>query len=169
MPWRRMGKRRYRSTVLDFNTRLRWVPSLTQVPFALWKWGPGAHWLGCSVGPKAGLNTVEKRSIFHCRESNLGRSARIVSRCQLSYPHNETSLNYTKCNLGVLVSHCTLFPIIFISVITDAAEIHHTSITYCMFRPFDHHHYDHHVFVRGQHCRQQRMSIIDDVPEGLYM
>jgi hypothetical protein len=32
MPWKRMGERRYSSTILDFGTRWRWVVSFTPLP-----------------------------------------------------------------------------------------------------------------------------------------
>jgi hypothetical protein len=31
-----------------------------------------SHWIGGWVGPRTGLDDVEKRKIFHCRESNQG-------------------------------------------------------------------------------------------------
>jgi hypothetical protein len=37
---------------------------------------PGTHWIGGWVGPTAGLDAVEKRKIFHCRELNPGLPAR---------------------------------------------------------------------------------------------
>jgi hypothetical protein len=37
---------------------------------------PGIHWIGGWVGPRAGLNIMEKRKICHCREPNSGRIAR---------------------------------------------------------------------------------------------
>jgi hypothetical protein len=36
---------------------------------------PGTHWIRGCVGPRAGLDAVEKRQMFHCRESNPGRPA----------------------------------------------------------------------------------------------
>jgi len=38
---------------------------------------PGTHWIGDSVGPRLGLNTVTKRKIPNsCRESSPDHSAR---------------------------------------------------------------------------------------------
>jgi hypothetical protein len=37
--------------------------------------GPGIRWIGGWVGPRVGLDAVEKRKIKHWRESNLGRPA----------------------------------------------------------------------------------------------
>jgi hypothetical protein len=37
---------------------------------------PGTHWIGGWLGPRVGLDDVEKGKIRHCRESNPGRPAR---------------------------------------------------------------------------------------------
>jgi hypothetical protein len=37
---------------------------------------PGTQWIGGWVGPRTGLEVVEKRNIFPCRQSNPGRPAR---------------------------------------------------------------------------------------------
>jgi hypothetical protein len=34
------------------------------------------HWIRGWVGPRVGLDAVEKRKILHCRESNPGRPTR---------------------------------------------------------------------------------------------
>jgi hypothetical protein len=47
---------------------------------------PGTHWIGCWVGPRAGLDAVKKRKTLHCREWNPGRPARSQSLYRLSYP-----------------------------------------------------------------------------------
>jgi hypothetical protein len=44
----------------------------------------GTHWIGGWVGPRVGLDAVEKRQILHNWESNPGRRARKLYR--LSYP-----------------------------------------------------------------------------------
>jgi hypothetical protein len=36
---------------------------------------PGTHRIGGWVGPRVGLDAVEKRKVLHCRESNPGRPA----------------------------------------------------------------------------------------------
>jgi hypothetical protein len=42
--------------------------------FTSWERAPGTHWTGGWVGPRAGLDIVEKRKIScHYRESNPGR------------------------------------------------------------------------------------------------
>jgi hypothetical protein len=43
------------------------------------------HWIGGWVGPRAGLDAVEKRKFLVCRELNPGRPARSLSLCRLSY------------------------------------------------------------------------------------
>jgi hypothetical protein len=47
---------------------------------------PGTHWIGGWVGPRTGLDAVEKRKAFPCLESKLGCSARSPSLYQLSCP-----------------------------------------------------------------------------------
>jgi hypothetical protein len=47
----------------------------------------GTHWIGGWVGPRVGLDTVEKRKILHCQELNLGHPASSLWLCQLSYPN----------------------------------------------------------------------------------
>jgi hypothetical protein len=37
------------------------------------------YWIGSWVGPRVGLDAVEKRQILYCRESNPGRPARSSS------------------------------------------------------------------------------------------
>jgi hypothetical protein len=37
---------------------------------------PGTHWIGGWVGPRAGLDAVQKRKILHFRESNPSRRSR---------------------------------------------------------------------------------------------
>jgi hypothetical protein len=36
----------------------------------------GTHWIAGWVGPKSGLDAVEKKKILYCRESNADRRAR---------------------------------------------------------------------------------------------
>jgi hypothetical protein len=49
--------------------------------------GPGIHWRGAWVGPRAGLDAVEKRKIScPCRGSNPGSPARSPSTYQARYP-----------------------------------------------------------------------------------
>jgi hypothetical protein len=57
--------------------------------FTLWEGVPGIHWIGAWVGPRTGLNYVEKRNIltllrFEVRP--LGRPARSQSLCRLCSP-----------------------------------------------------------------------------------
>jgi hypothetical protein len=73
-----MGEWRYSSSIVDLGTRWRWV-----VSFTLREIGPGTHWIGGWVGPRAGLDAVEKRQIFPRRESNPGRPAHSPSLYRL--------------------------------------------------------------------------------------
>jgi hypothetical protein len=47
---------------------------------------PGSHWIIGWVGLRVGLDAVEKRKSFHCRESNPGRPACCPTPYRLSYP-----------------------------------------------------------------------------------
>jgi hypothetical protein len=48
---------------------------------------PGTHWTGGWVGPRGGMDNVDKRKIsWPCRKSNPGRPASNPSLYQLSYP-----------------------------------------------------------------------------------
>jgi hypothetical protein len=44
------------------------------------------HWVGGYVGPKFGLDAIEKKKILSSRESITGRPARSPSLYRLSYP-----------------------------------------------------------------------------------
>jgi hypothetical protein len=55
----------------DLGTRWRWVVSFTPRPLYLRERGPGTHWIGGWVGPRAILDAVVKRKIpTPRRESN---------------------------------------------------------------------------------------------------
>jgi hypothetical protein len=49
--------------------------------FNPWENVPGTHWIGGWVGPRAGLDAVEKKKSCPCRESITGRPARSPSLC----------------------------------------------------------------------------------------
>jgi hypothetical protein len=52
----------------------------------LGRFTPGTHWMGGWVGPRTGLDVVEKRKVaLLCRESNPGRPARSLSLYRLSH------------------------------------------------------------------------------------
>jgi hypothetical protein len=71
-----MAEWRYSSTILDLGTRWKRVVSFKPRP--LYPPGgicTGTHWIGGVVGPRAGLDAVE-RKILPCRELNPGHPAR---------------------------------------------------------------------------------------------
>jgi hypothetical protein len=101
-----MRKWRYSSTIFDLGTRWRWVVSLT--PQSLYPRGkiPGTHGIRGWVGPRAGLDDVERRNIScPCRDSNPGRPARrytdwsiLAPRYGYAYRISHTIWNRTVTN-----------------------------------------------------------------------
>jgi hypothetical protein len=55
------GEWRYSSTILDLSTNLRRVDSFTSAPLYSWRRTINTHWVGGCVGPRAGLDAVEKK------------------------------------------------------------------------------------------------------------
>jgi hypothetical protein len=51
----------------------------------------GTHWIGDWVGPRVGLDVVEKRKILPCRESNPAHSPSLY---RLSYPDSFMVYNH---------------------------------------------------------------------------
>jgi len=77
MPWRRRGEWRYSLRSLNFDTRWRWLASLTLRPLYPHGNSPRYPLDTCWVGPRTGLNAVAKRKYScPCWESNPGRPAR---------------------------------------------------------------------------------------------
>jgi hypothetical protein len=93
MPWKHMGEWRYSSTLLDLGTRCRWVVSFILLLLHPWKRAPGTHWIGGWVRPRVDLDSVEKRKILHCWESNLGRPASSLSLCQLQKQRRQSLIS----------------------------------------------------------------------------
>jgi hypothetical protein len=63
-----MGEWRYSSIILDLGTRWRWVVTFTPLSrFTTGEGAPATHWIGGWVGPRAGLDAVEKRTILYVR------------------------------------------------------------------------------------------------------
>jgi hypothetical protein len=85
MHLRHNGVWRYSSTILDLDTRRRFVVSQPYAPsrFIPREIVPGTHWIGGWLGPGAGLEAVEKRNILPSRESNRDRLARSPSLYRL--------------------------------------------------------------------------------------
>jgi hypothetical protein len=69
MPWRHMGQWRYSSTILDLDTRWRWVVSFKPRP--LYSRGNRPRYQVDSRlgGPERSVDVVEKRKAFPCWES----------------------------------------------------------------------------------------------------
>jgi hypothetical protein len=65
-----MGEWRYSSTFLDIGTSWKCVAASRPCRFIPGEGSAGTHSIGDRVGPRAGLDAVEKRKILHCRESN---------------------------------------------------------------------------------------------------
>jgi hypothetical protein len=86
-PWRRMGDWSvappFLTSALDGS---EWLASSTG-RFTPRERASGTHWIEGWVGPRAGLDAVEKRKISRpSRESNPGRSTRSPLLYRLSYP-----------------------------------------------------------------------------------
>jgi hypothetical protein len=64
MPWRNVGEWRHSSTILDLSTWWRWIVRFTPRPLYPGEIPPSSQWIGGWVGPRAGLNAVEKRKIL---------------------------------------------------------------------------------------------------------
>jgi hypothetical protein len=64
--------------IINLGDRWKWEVSFTsRLLYPRRKEPPDAHWIGSCVGPRAGMNTVEKRRILSpCRDSKLDRPAR---------------------------------------------------------------------------------------------
>jgi hypothetical protein len=72
----------------DLGTRWKWVVSFTPRPFHPRRKSAGTHWIGGWVGPKTGLDDVEKSEISPLpglELRTLGRPARSLSLYRLSY------------------------------------------------------------------------------------
>jgi hypothetical protein len=59
MPRRQMEEWMYRSTYSCLGTSWRWVVSFTP-----WERAPGTHWIGGWVGPRTGVDEMERRKIL---------------------------------------------------------------------------------------------------------
>jgi hypothetical protein len=66
---------------------------------------PGSHWIGGWIGPRAGLDAVEKRKSLHCRESNPGRPARRYTDWAIPTPTDTHAPTYKPLVYYVYVQH----------------------------------------------------------------
>jgi hypothetical protein len=87
---------------LDLGTWWRWVVSFTPQPLYPREKAPSTHWIGGWVGPRAGLDNVEKTKFLTLPGLELrplGHPARSQSLYWLRYPSSYYSLigvcNYT--------------------------------------------------------------------------
>jgi hypothetical protein len=80
------GEWRYCSTILTSTLGGGEWSASRPGRFALGEIAPCTHWVGGWVDPRVGLDTVEKRKILRCRESNPGRPAHSFSVSGLSSP-----------------------------------------------------------------------------------
>jgi hypothetical protein len=86
MSWRHMGRGGIAPPVLtselDGGERSASRPSR----FTVGEIAPGSHWIGDWMGPRAGLDVMEKIKVsYSCRKSNPGRPASSPSLYRLSY------------------------------------------------------------------------------------
>jgi hypothetical protein len=97
-PWRRMGEWMYRS-IFSWNSALavgEWSAS-RHGRFTPGEKVPGTHWIGGWVGPRAGLDDVEKRKFLTLPGLELrllGHPGRSQSLYRLSYPGSVVSHTY---------------------------------------------------------------------------
>jgi hypothetical protein len=73
----------------EFGTSWRWVVSFRPLPLYLEERAPGTHWIGGWVGPRAGLDDVEKRKFLTLPGLELRplcRPARSQSPYRMRYP-----------------------------------------------------------------------------------
>jgi hypothetical protein len=82
--------------ILNLGTKWGWVVSVTPWPrFTPGERTPGTHWIGGSVGPRAGLDAGARRKILClCRGSNPGLPVRSQTLYCLSYHTLLTSHQY---------------------------------------------------------------------------
>jgi hypothetical protein len=75
MPWRCMGEWRYSSPFLILELNGGRCSASLPCHFTFGERAQDTHWIGVWVGPRVGLDAVEKRKILHCWESNPGLPA----------------------------------------------------------------------------------------------
>jgi hypothetical protein len=83
---------RYRTIILDCDTRWKWVVSFTLQLLYTVRGATFTQSRGDWVGPGAGLGAVEKRNVLQYRESNLGSQARSLLLYREKYPGS-----YSEC------------------------------------------------------------------------
>jgi hypothetical protein len=80
-----IGERRYSSTILDLDTRCRWVISFTPLPLYPREWVHGTHLLGGWVGSESIYRMWMKEKPCPCWASKPSLPACCPSPCRLNY------------------------------------------------------------------------------------
>jgi hypothetical protein len=95
-----MGELMYSSIILGLGTR--WSPGR----FNPGERDRGTHWIRGWVGPRAGLDAVDKIRISTCLESNPGRPTHSPSLYKLSYSNGKNMDHFTLGSKGERRSLC---------------------------------------------------------------
>jgi hypothetical protein len=100
MPWRHMGEWGYSSTFLHLGTSWRWVVSFTPLPFYPRGWTPSTHQIRGWVGPRVGLDAVEKRKILSLPGLESGPFPAIQINIILPHPRQQFTFQSLNLHLG---------------------------------------------------------------------
>jgi hypothetical protein len=85
---------------------------------------PGIHRIGGRVGPRTGLDAVEKRKIScPCQESNPAHSTGSLSLYRLSYPGNYSKLYSGDAQFESRTGHQLSCPRIFVLSLSSSRQI----------------------------------------------
>jgi hypothetical protein len=87
---------------------------------------PGTHWTGGWVGPRIGLDAMEKRKILRCRESKLGHATRSPSLYRRWVIPTPSFVRLFIIYLHVIFKNCEIgLSSIGITLIQDFMNIRH--------------------------------------------
>jgi hypothetical protein len=117
---------------LDLSTSWRWMVSFTPLPLYPSERAPGTHWIGGWVGPRAGLDYVEKRKFLTLPGLELrplSRPARSQSLYRLRYPGSCKPIGHEVYSRAITTIRATLcwhtfiriaiIPAIFLNSVTS--------------------------------------------------